>query len=153
VGVSDAVHIYYPFHAYAGFKLKSRQQWRVSKDCIIVELADGSRLKLPGWMTSTDAAHFEISESPAVNVEGLKDVCELLEISQKKEQNRKAMKQVILNGKEHKPKEGKANESASALDKGRRKNCQVRKEYRSGVIGNHGRSNSCRDSGKKGGKR
>ena len=100
-----------------------------------------------------EAAHFEIVDSPAVCIEALVEVCELLENSQVNEQNNTGRKQVILNGKTHKQKEDKANEPASALDNGKRKKCSVREERWRGNNDNHGLSNSRRGSGEKGGKR
>jgi hypothetical protein len=76
VGSSKTVHVYYPFHAHAGCDLKSEQQWRVSKDYIIVGLSDGSRLKLPTWMTSGEAATFKVTEFPTVSLDALMVVSE-----------------------------------------------------------------------------
>jgi hypothetical protein len=152
VGSCEEVQIYYPFHAYAGCKLKSRQQWRVPGDCAIVQLEDGSLLKLPAWMISVEAAVFEISKTAVVDIEGLKLVCELMDKSQLKEQDKPLTKQFTLEESQRKSREGEVNESATSLDRGR-KSGHVRRAYEPGDSGNHGRGNTRSDSGKKGGKR
>jgi hypothetical protein len=134
--------------------LKSQQQWRVSKDNVIVGLPDGSRLKLPSWMATIEAAAFEISDFPTVSLDALMTVYELLEARQVKEIEEFRHYQSTLPRRTSNLKKGNQDETTSALDHSRGiQSNQDRGRRPPRGSRNHGRSNNRRCSSDKGGKR
>jgi hypothetical protein len=126
----------------------------VSKNYIIVELLDGSRLKLPAWMASAEAAIFVVSDCPTVSLDALMVVSELIEIRHENEIAEYEQIGFTLPRRRSTPKKGKQDETTSALEH--------EKETQSNRDGegrpprgsrNYGRGNNRRCSVRKGEKR
>jgi hypothetical protein len=119
----------------------------------MVGVPDGSLLKIPAWMTSSEAAVFDISENSYVCPAALILVCELIEARKMEMSAVAETEEFTLFKAPTEPRKGKRDEATSPLEsEGKsiqrdrnRRTCPPR----SNSV--HGRGNSSRHKKRKGG--